>query len=433
MTYRWLRIPPGVSYSKAEHRTQEGASYKDNEYLEAMVRITTDDICVSDAPFSVNYKQETPEEMIEFLEQINSELNSVCKWVTIDLLTEGYSIYDVKKNKGEVYEIVILPFIEPVQFYLTEDKEIICYGSENLNKIEDVLLFINYDKSSLELVDDVDKRNLDHRIKFKITPLPMQVGNVSDTIRGLDMSEKSMLRYRTQLSRVARWVNVDIGASQGDLQQSVIDSISSSINTNSIDLSGTQSNNEYDDNIPVIPNRRGIGKPEIVSDIPEYKMDEVPDIEYFLGKLSLQMRFPKSYLDFTKPLGETAVSLIRSDLRYYKLCSSVRTKIENTVNTYFSSTKIAQWDPYFSLTKLPSTEDDDVIEALESYVDLVIKIDSFINEEGVKISVRINRLEQLQNLLNNSTNSPMIQAWLNEYRDYLYSLEDEKDETEEDF
>ena len=48
------------------------------------------------------------------------------------------------------------------------------------------------------------------------------------------MVEKAILRYRRDLSKILRFVSVEVGASQGTKQQVLLDNVSSGINANSL-------------------------------------------------------------------------------------------------------------------------------------------------------------------------------------------------------
>jgi len=424
---RWLRIPPGTSLRKADGPSTSSSIGKidENEYVEAILDITVDDVCVGEEPLSINFDSTTPEVTQKKLKGINDEFNSIVKWVARDLASEGVSVYDVtvsKKNK-----LIVIPFLEDVEYFLTKEKRVVAYavGSKDESQLTNKLIFINFDKKSLQPVED--KRSSD--IIFKIVPAPMQLRNVERTVSGLVSAEDSLARYRIQLGRLARWVNVDVGASQGDTQKDVVDTISSSINANSSSLMNGNLYQEFDDNLPVLPHRRGLGKAEIVSDVPSANISDIVDLDYWKTKLALLMRFPATYLDFSKSLDTTAVSLLRGDLRYSKKCTSIRTKITSTLNEYISSSKFNRYHPVFSLTQLPSSEDDDVIAALQSYVELSKDVEEFINGAEDTKGLKLHKLKLLQDLFATSVSSPSIQSWFEEFRKYIEASDTGSEDT----
>lgn len=428
---RWLRIPPGTSLRKFSEGSDVSTSSKtENEYIEAIVDITVDDICIGESPLSVSSDIGTPENVSIRLDDICKELNTVVKWVAKDLCIKGVSVYKASINK-KLNKLVLLPSLENYRYFISDTKEILAYTDDDKKPIEDLLIFINVDKSSFQKIED----SFDSKLAFSIVPTPMQVKNLSNTINKINIAENAISRYRAQLSRIARWVNVDVGLSQGDTQTTVVNSISSAINANSMDLSLTTEANTFDDNIPVIPNRKGLGKPEIQSDIPNANIKDLSDLDYYLSKLTLGMRFPATYMDFSKNLDSTAVSLIRGDLRYSKLCNSVATKIENTITDWVNSSKtFKKYHPVFTLTKLPSSEDDDVMAALDNYVDLASKVEDFVNGDG-EVDLKIHRLRILQDLFASSTTSPALQSWFEDFKEYLQKSgnESEDKESDEDF
>ena len=420
---RWLRIPPGASLRKASGPSTS-SSFGDiasNDYIQSIVSITVDDICIGDAPLSINFKSDTPEDVQLKLKAICDEFNDVIKWAAEDLCIKGYSVYDVSVNK-KTNRLVVMPYIEDVEFFLTKDKEVVAFevGDSRKTSLLNKLIFINYSKSTLSAIDDKEKKS---NLAFKVTPEPMQLKNADRTVQGLQSAENSLAKYRAQLSKIVRLANVDIGSASGDTQKDVVDTIASAINANSGSLG--EAYTEFDDNIPVLPNRKGLGKVELVTDVPSADIKELADIDYWLGKLNLVLRFPSSYLDFSQNLDQTAVSLIRGDLRYAKLCSSVRTKLTRTLNEFISKSKFKKYEPVFALTQLPTSEDDDVISALDNYVDIASRVDEFVVGDGENFHAMLHRLKLLQDLLATSTNSPTIQNWFEEYREYISSQETE--------
>ena len=191
-----------------------------------------------------------------------------------------------------------------------------------------------------------------------------------------------------------------------------------------MNLTGTN-NEEFNDNIPIIATRNGKGEPIMHLDVPQGDIKELPDLKYYLDKLNLITRFPATYMDFSQAMGTTAASMIRSDLRYAKLCNSIRTLIEKTINEFISRTQsLENYNVVFSLIQLPTSEDDDVLQAMSNYTDVVGEIESLVMgddpEEGVE--QKIHRLKSLLGLVNASIKSPTIQDWYNDFLDYLEEL-----------
>ena len=146
----------------------------------------------------------------------------------------------------------------------------------------------------------------------------MQFKNAKSTLDALNLIENALKRYRAQLSRIVRYATVDVGLSNGDTQKDVVETISAAINADSMNLTSVN-NEEYNDNIPIIPTRNGKDSPEMHLDVPQGDIKELPDLKYYLDKLNLITRFPATYMDFSQAMGTTAASMIRSDLRYAKL------------------------------------------------------------------------------------------------------------------
>lgn len=432
-----LGIPIGVSYRKSYGLTSESKNMQntifDNPYAEAICDITADDVCRGEEPVSYAYElpegiEELPDDVFNVLESFKKELNSIAKWVSKDLQAVGVSVYDAVFDK-EKKELFITPNLDDLTFYLTKDKKVIAYNlaDDKKKNLENVIIFINYDKNSLTKVDENNK-DLAEDIKFEIRPVPMQFKNAQSTLDALNLVENAMKRYRAQISRIVRFATVDVGLSNGDTQKDVVETISSAINADSMNLTST-TNEEYNDNIPVIPTRNGKGKPEVEMSVPDVQgVKDLADLDYFLGKLNLITRFPATYMDFSKNLGEaTAASLIRSDLRYAKLCASVRTLIEKTINDFVEQTEsLTSYNVVFSLVQLPTSEDDDVANQMSNYVTLTRDVYEFVmgDNEEESLDVKIQRLNMIQGLFNSSVKSPVLQKWFDDFSEYIEELKE---------
>lgn len=433
MILRVLKIPPGTSWRKGSSKTGGTApAAVDNEYVQAMVDITVDDICIGDEPLSLDCDTTTPQNIKEKFNQICKECNDIVKWAAKDLCLKGYSVYDAKINK--LNRLVLIPHIQGVEFYMTPDKEIVVYEAEAKNgnkkkQLKDVLVFISFDRDSLVEIEDNDFK----KFVYGVNPAPMQLKNATKAVNDLNATEQAILRYRVIASRVARWINVDVGLSQGDKQNDSVETISAAINANSLSLTPTSDQNEFDDNIPVLPNRRGIGKPEIQESKMDVNIKDVADLDYLLGKLNLCMRFPGSYIDFSKELNGTAVSTIRGDIRYAKMIKSVASKLVKTLNDFVNASEIfSKYHPAFLLTSVPTPEDEDVLAALEQYVDLAEKIENFVMGEDSTNQQRLYRLQMLQELYAGTAMSPQLQKWFEMFRQRIRSMAEASGETLED-
>lgn len=422
-----LRIPPGSqlrkNYGDHEESNSEAKKMMENEYVRTMVDITADDICISEAPLTMHYDDDTPETGKRKLEGVCDEFNKIVKWACKDLLLSGVSVYDVKVH-ADTNRLMLIPNLDNLEFYLTKTLDVVAISVDDSHKRVNLLsklVFINFDKFSLTKIEDADVDSEINKsdLLFKITPTPMQFNNVSKTLTNLNNAEDSVAKYRNLL-RPARWANVDIGTAQGDVQDATINSISSAINANSTSLQTNYT--DYDDNIPVLPNRKGLGKVEIVSDIPSADISQLADVNYWVGKMSLSARFPTSYINFNEALGSTAVSLIRSDIRYAKLIKTVGSKLVYTFNDYVNKSKFIKYHPYVTIETIPNSQDDDVIAALESHTDLIEKLYGFVMGEdptNEPVAFKIERLNLLETLFATSTSSPTLDDWFKEFHDFI--------------
>lgn len=442
-----MGIPLGVSWRKGYGQTSKstngGASDTDlsqNPYAEAICDITADDVCRGETPVSYNYElpdneTELPKAHQTVLDSFKDELNGIVRWVSKDLQLVGVSVFNATFDK-ETNKICLLPNLKDLKFYLTKTKQVVAYDMTETRKekqnLEDVIIFINFEKNSLLEIPE-DNKDLTDDIAFEITPTPMQFKNAKSTLDSLNLIENALKRYRAQLSRIVRYATVDIGLSNGDTQKDAVETISAAINADSMNLTGTN-NEEFNDNIPVIPTRNGKGEPTMHLDVPQGDIKELPDLKYYLDKLNLITRFPATYMDFSQAMGSTAASMIRSDLRYAKLCNSIRTLIEKTINEFISRTQsLEKYNVVFSLIQLPTSEDDDVLQAMSNYTEVVSDIESLVmgDDPDENIEQKIHRLKSLLGLVNASIKSPVIQDWYNDFLDYLKELRQAKENGED--
>jgi len=425
MLMKFLRIPPGVSLRHAGEVTTSSGGYGggaqgailDNPYIDTILSITVDDICIGEDPLSVSVADNCPELVNKKLEEICDEFNTVVKDVAWDLCTQGYSVY--KTSLSSKNKLILLPYIENVVFYLTKEKEVVVCDEEN-NPLDAMVVFLNYNRRGLVKIEDTD---LSGQYAFSIMPEPMQLKNVAGTVNSLNAAENNLDRFRALMSRPIRLVNVDIGAAQGDQQKDVVDTIASAINANSGSLPSVTGGDTFDDNIPVLPHRNGKGKAEVYDNVPNYELDKIGDIEHYINKLALVTRFPGSYLDFSTSLDQTTASLLRGDIRYYKLCNKVRSKIVDTINEFVNaSEKFRKYNPCFILTQLPTSEDEDVMDALDKYIDIADRAEGFVIGEQPMRDMSIHRLQLLQDLFAASTTSPTLQKWFQDFRDFIEKM-----------
>lgn len=438
MLLNFLRIPPGAAVRKsygAKGNLNESEIALSDDIINSMVDITVDDVCIGNSPFYLKYDDSIDQKKLEGFEVIQEQLNNIAKWAAKDLLKRGVSVYDVSRYK-ENGKFVILPHLDEVQVFLNKYGETVITDMEgNILPQEETLAFVNFDKESMTPIDDsvTLKEEEDTECVISVRPVPIQLKNISSVSRDLFLTKKSILRYRAQLSRIVRFVSVDVGVSQGNKQQEVVDTISEAINADSNSLMQTTDQlSSYDDNIPVLPSRKGAGKPELVTDIPNANLSELVDLDHLQGDLALVMRFPKTYADFSQTLGDTAASTIRGDIRYSRLVDYARSKIEDTVNDFMLLCVPEDVEKYhitYKLTQYPQPEDEDVIDAISSYKDFLSETVELVLENSKTKYLADQKIKMLEDLLGDAANIASIQAFIQDLKETVdsYKFENDKD------
>lgn len=437
MLLNFLRIPPGAAVRKsygAKGNLNESEIALSDDIINSMVDITVDDVCIGNSPFYLKYDDSIDQKKLEGFEVIQEQLNNIAKWAAKDLLKRGVSVYDVSRYK-ENGKFVILPHLDEVQVFLNKYGETVITDMEgNILPQEETLAFVNFDKESMTPIDDsvTLKEDEDTECVISVRPVPIQLKNISSVSRDLFLTKKSILRYRAQLSRIVRFVSVDVGVSQGNKQQEVVDTISEAINADSNSLMQTTDQlSSYDDNIPVLPSRKGAGKPELVTDIPNANLSELVDLDHLQGDLALVMRFPKTYADFSQTLGDTAASTIRGDIRYSRLVDYARSKIEDTVNDFMLLCVPEDVEKYhitYKLTQYPQPEDEDVIDAISSYKDFLSETVELVLEHSNTKYLADQKIKMLEDLLGDAANIASIQAFIQDLKETVDSYKFENDE-----
>lgn len=441
MLLNFLRIPPGAavrkSYGEKGNLNKSEIALSD-DIINSMVDITVDDVCIGNSPFYLKYDDSIDQKKLEGFEVIQEQLNNIAKWAAKDLLKRGVSVYDVSRYK-EKGKFVILPHLDEVQVFLNKYGETVITDMEgNILPQEETLAFVNFDKESMTPIDDsvTLREEEDPECVISVRPVPIQLKNISSVSRDLFLTKKSILRYRAQLSRIVRFVSVDVGVSQGNKQQEVVDTISEAINADSNSLMQTTDQlSSYDDNIPVLPSRKGAGKPELVTDIPNANLSELVDLDHLQGDLALVMRFPKTYADFSQTLGDTAASTIRGDIRYSRLVDYARSKIEDTVNDFMLLCVPEDVEKYhitYKLTQYPQPEDEDVIDAISSYKDFLSETVELVLENSNTKYLADQKIKMLEDLLGDAANIASIQAFIQDLKETVDSYKFENDEDLDD-
>lgn len=436
MLMNTLGVPPGVTLRKyyGTDKNSSGDSSNslldNNDFINSIVGITASDVCLGNSPFYLQGADSllSPELKDKYTGIVNS-LNKVSRWIAIDILKKGVSAYTLHINKKTTYEYKdgirlevnrdvprLVPVLDSLEFYMTKSGDVVVLG-EDQKPVNDLLVFLSYSKTSLQKVDDKDLKD---KYLYKITPEPVQLNNVSGVASDLDGIEKAMYRYRAQLSRIIRLVAVDVGVSQGDKNQEVIDDIHAAINANSMSLpqTTTGSNTNFDDTVAVLPTRKGIGRPEVISDIPDFSaIKDLADLDYTLNKEFLALSFPKTYADFSTNLNDTAVSLIRSDIRYTRMVDRAKALIQDTVNEWLFGEDVIE-GLSVKLATIPTSEDDDVVDALMKYSDFVEQAFGFVSQADDENDANA-RLDCVVILLGDVANIKSIQDWVVRMKEYI--------------
>lgn len=413
-----LGIPMGAKLRKANYLNKSSTGDSDLEalleddavkdFLNSIIDIAKDDVCVGDEPmFYQSDKARVPASVKEACKGVCEAFNFIAPWVAFDLLKTGKSIYTYSVVEGSVY---FNPYLKETRVYLQPDHNLLVVDDETNLQIENAVAFVYYDKNMLELVEDEDTLDdeLKGQVAFVVNPSGIMTKNAKTAIKDLIDCERDVKNLRASTSRVVRFATVEVGLNKGDVQQQLVDDISEGLNANSRDM---VSSPEFDDQIPVYPVRKGLGKPEYEEHLPSADLSQLSDLDYFLSKYFLSLRFPKSYSDFTTNLQASAASMIRGDVRYAKLLVAARSCIEKTFNKFMSGVKeIGQHKIKFALTQVPSTEDDDLVATLSNFNDFASSALSVIVEAETKDEA-LARIEALRVLYRTSTNSEGVEAW----------------------
>ena len=437
-----LGLPPGVTRLWSSNRggQQSGLFYDvmTDGMVQTVVEITADDVCIGHSPFYLSGLDtlRSPDLRSRF-ESLLGCVQGISRWAAIDLLKRGVSAYSFHLGDGSAPRLV--PFNEDFRIFMRRDGGLVVYGSGG-ELLENLLLFLNYDKESLVSLskesDDFFGGSVpeEAQLLYEIHPVAFQLRDMESTARDLWMQERAMYRYRQKLSRVVRLVTVDVGMSSGDGTQEVIDDLSQVINADSMSLGGSVVGMEgqmFDDEIPVLPTRKGVGRPEIMTDIPNFDIDKLRDFDYTLSKFFMMARFPRSYADFSQQMDSNTVSLLRGDIRYARLVGRVRSCMEDTLNSWYRSSleDLRDCEVAFRLVKLPTSEDSDVSEVVDSFMSMnnqwLEMVDSCDSRARAELL-----LDSLESLLSDTSNLHSVQRWLEVTRSYVKSRFDELDRAE---
>ena len=190
MILNFLRIPPGTSLRKAQTSPGDklAGGPQSHELINTIIDITSDDVCIGNTPL---YYTGGDDSIKEKLDEVFEQFNKIVKWATTDLLAVGYSIYKTSVIDGK---FVIVPYLEEVSFFLDKKGEVQAYG-EDYVKLSEHLVFLNYEKTSLRLIED-EIEELPSNILYQIEPTSIQLKNIGSLIKDLTVTERSLLRYR---------------------------------------------------------------------------------------------------------------------------------------------------------------------------------------------------------------------------------------------
>lgn len=455
MLSRFMGIAPGMQLRKYYRGSNADVSSSDvaatlleqNEFVNTIVDITADDVCIGCNPFYLQGVHNVMSvELREKYTRLIRAINKIAKWAAIDLLKRGSSLYSFAeqpvedKATGTQTTIpVLIPITDPVRFYMDKFGVVSAFiGGKKAGA--DVLVFLNYAKESLIPIKDALDAPKSGSYLYEVTPAPIQLSNVQQVALDLYQVERAIYRYRVQLSRIVRFAEVEAGIQLGnDGNNLAVDNAAAAVNANSQSMDAVMLDPvmSFDDNLPVVPTHGQVGKISIVSDIPDFdSIKELPDLEHALNRLFLAMRFPKSYADFSQSMGDTAVSLIRGDVRYARMVDYTRSVMEDAVNRRMFG---PMFDPttaetFAKLTSLPNSEDDDVVEALDNFQQFAQSSMEFISSAEDRDDA-LTRLKSITILLGDTANLAAIQRWdtlMGEYIDTKFGDGTQLDDPESD-
>lgn len=440
MLLRILKIPPGVTlrHASSGSSTGIGSTLQNLDFVNAVVDITADDVCIGNSPLFFNDSSNLlAPELKKSLDSILDGLNKIIRWAAVDLLKVGCSIYRFSGDSASQVVHFIPILNDSVSFYMLDSGEVVSVLADG-SVLKDALVFLNYSKESLEDISGMTAPEIrEGKVLYKITPEPIQLKNMNSVASDLWGLERAMYRYRNQLSRIIRLVTVDVGTSQGDRSQEIIDDVDAAINANSMSLGDSMSpDTSFDDNIPVFPNRRGLGKPEVIENVPNFDISKLADLDYTLSRFFLMARFPKSYADFNQALPDTAVSLIRGDIRYSRMVDHVQSVLLDTINVWLRSAlrEVVSNLPVTSgldtdvldsvavkLVSLPNSEDDDVVEALNGYSSFTREFFEFIKNSD-SYTDAMTKINLVKVLLGDTASLPAVSKWFSVFEQYVNSV-----------
>lgn len=425
-----LGLPLGTKRRKAnDGKPSSNADDIDNstlkDYINSIIDIVADDVVMNGEPIFYTAKEEiTNADIRNKLDSLKTAFNGISRWVAFDLLKYGYSVYSYKVVDDN---LSFFPLNENFKFYYTNDgirakidnyKSNSKYYDYSKSKEDDnndgdylsnVLIFIYYEKDSFKRINDEI---------YEIVPSGIQTKNCKRAILDVSNIERALQRLRIDGSRVVRFITFDAGYNLGDVQQQMVDDISDGINANSgaIDYA-----TEFDDQIPIFPTRGGtLGKPNYEEFVPNIDYDKISDLDYFLSKLFLSLKFPKDYADFTKTMSSgNVLSLVKSDLRYAKLLTTCRNTMIKIMNDFVKDIPvIQQYGIYYDMEIVPTSQDSDLVEQLDSRVrfigDILTDVDSTEDIDVANAKVDIYRT-----LFSSTTNSKHINDLLDSIDEYM--------------
>ena len=218
MIGRTLGIAPGVTLRKtytgingqSSTVNQTGGiadAIETHDFINSMVDITADDVCIGSSPVYVSGLDTIKSVVLQQrVSDLCDALNGIAKWTAIDLLKTGLSMYVLHTYDDAVVrrkKAKLVPFIEDVGIYMRRDGTIIIYDG-NGHVLENVLVFLNYSKSSLEIItSDMSSEDVDgidwSEIQYRVIPEPIQLKNISSVAQDLYAVERSMYSYHRNL------------------------------------------------------------------------------------------------------------------------------------------------------------------------------------------------------------------------------------------
>lgn len=321
-----------------------------------------------------------------FLRTYNStkDSESVDKLIR-DYITVG-DYFELIDNPSEISELTLCDNTIGYQY---KDPDFM-FNDKILDEDEFIHVYRDTGERQTILVSYNDKKTGIRETKFKVPYGTSYLDSSRQSFLILDLLDTMVLSQRINKNQILRLISVEVGNANRTDTRNAVNEVKQAFKTSALEKdkafkagakNGTVSN-------IYIPTRQGKGNVSVDEVGGNIDVKDLTDLEYYTNKLFASLRVPKEMLNFNESSFFADGSMTKKDVRFARMVKSIKALLTDLVQKMVefkkSKTKWSSKDIkyYISSCNVPSAEDTDNIEVLNTAMSIATSLRDFLQDNS---------------------------------------------------